>query len=567
MPLPKDQLLPHMAEFGAVLGREWAGRPPDLVHAHFWMSGLASLRGAAGLPVPVAQTFHALGSVKARYQGVKDTSPRERVSAEREIGLSCDQIIATCHDEVRELARLGIPTDKMSVVPCGVDTGAFWPARWPPGVPPACCSTLGLLVERKGIDTAIDALPQLPGVELVVAGGPERDLLPRDAEYRRLRGIARDRGVSDRVVFTGAVPRTRVPALIRSADVVVCTPWYEPFGHHPAGGDGLRRAGRGRRGRGPDRQRRARDHRAADPAPGPGGAGDRGQQAPRGPGLARRVRGRRCPAGPPLVFLAPGRGPDRECLRQAGRGRAAGPGHGSWPVDGGGGCAMTPGEASLRLAGPGIADTGLADTGLADTGLDPGLDESGPGESELTAHLDQLIGALRSPQTGLRAARRWGRLLAAPLTTGHRLLVAGNGGSAAEAQHLTAELVGRYVADRPPLSAIALHAETSSLTAIGNDFGPAEAFARQVAAHGRAGDTLLLLSASGRSENVLAAAYRARSLGIRVWAMTGPSPNPLATAADDAICVAAPDTATVQEVHLVAIHAMCDALDAEVTPP
>ena len=229
---------------------------------------------------------------------------------------------------------------------------------------------------------------------------------------------------------------------------------------------------------------------------------------------------------------------------------------------------MTPGEAPSRLAGAGIADTGLADTGLADTGLaDPGLDESGPAESELTAHLDQLIGALRSPQTGLQAARRWGRLLAAPLSAGHRLLVAGNGGSAAEAQHLTAELVGRYVADRPPLSAIALHAETSSLTAIGNDFGPAEAFARQVAAHGRPGDTLLLLSSSGHSENVLAAAHRARSLGIRVWAMTGPSPNPLAAAADDAICVAGPDTATVQEVHLVAIHAMCDALDAEVTSP
>jgi phosphoheptose isomerase len=194
----------------------------------------------------------------------------------------------------------------------------------------------------------------------------------------------------------------------------------------------------------------------------------------------------------------------------------------------------------------------------------PGLTEVG-GQPELAQHLAQLAEALHSPATGLAAARRWGRLLAAPLTTGHRLLVAGNGGSAAEAQHLTAELVGRYAADRAPLSAIALHAETSSLTAIGNDFGPAEAFARQVAAHGRRGDTLLLLSASGRSENVLAAAGRGRSLGIRVWAMTGPAPNPLAAAADDAICVAAGDTATIQEVHLVAIHALCDALDAEVT--
>jgi phosphoheptose isomerase len=192
------------------------------------------------------------------------------------------------------------------------------------------------------------------------------------------------------------------------------------------------------------------------------------------------------------------------------------------------------------------------------------LPDCGP-QPELDQHLEQLIGALRSPQTGLLAARRWGRLLAAPLAAGHRLLAAGNGGSAAEAQHLTAELVGRYAADRPPLSAIALHAETSSLTAISNDFGAGEAFARQVAAHGRPGDTLLLLSASGRSENVLAAACRAQSLGIRVWAMTGPAPNPLASAADDAICVAAADTATVQEVHLVAIHALCDALDAEIT--
>lgn len=185
--------------------------------------------------------------------------------------------------------------------------------------------------------------------------------------------------------------------------------------------------------------------------------------------------------------------------------------------------------------------------------------------SELTIHIDNLTEALRSPQTRLETARRWGRQLAAPMLAGNRLLVAGNGGSAAEAQHLTAELVGRYVADRLPLSAIALHAETSSLTAIGNDYGAAEAYARQVAAHGRTGDVVLLLSASGRSENVLVAAERARSLGLTVWAMTGPAPNPLAAVADDAICVAGADTAIVQEVHLVAIHALCDALDAEIS--
>jgi glycosyltransferase involved in cell wall biosynthesis len=198
------------------------------------MSGLASLQGAAGLPVPVAQTFHALGSVKARHQGVKDTSPPERIGAEREVGLACDQVIATCHDEVRELGQLGLPSGKVSVVPCGVDTGTFWPfGAAAPRSFPARLLTLGRLVERKGNDIAIAALPQLPGAELVVAGGPRRDQLGEDAEYRRLRDLAEMCGVAGLVSFTGAVPRPQVPALIRSADVVVCTPWYEPFGITP----------------------------------------------------------------------------------------------------------------------------------------------------------------------------------------------------------------------------------------------------------------------------------------------------------------------------------------------
>ncbi len=232
--LAKDTLLPYMAEFGDRLGQDWRRRPPDVVHAHFWMSGLASLRGAAGLGVPVVQTFHALGSVKARYQGARDTSPPGRVAAERQLGRSCAQVIATCRDEVRELAGLGVPGDAVSVVPCGVDAGSFRPDG------PAASRAhrarllvLGRLVERKGIDVAIGAVALLPGTELVVAGGPDRAALPGDPEYQRLRRIARQRAVADRVLFTGAVPRPQVPGLIRSADLVVCTPWYEPFGITP----------------------------------------------------------------------------------------------------------------------------------------------------------------------------------------------------------------------------------------------------------------------------------------------------------------------------------------------
>jgi phosphoheptose isomerase len=180
------------------------------------------------------------------------------------------------------------------------------------------------------------------------------------------------------------------------------------------------------------------------------------------------------------------------------------------------------------------------------------------------AHIDRLAAALRSPRTRLAKVWQWGPQLAVTLLAGHRLLVAGNGGSAAQAQHLTAELVGRFAGDRRPLSAIALHAETSSLTAIGNDYGADEAYARQLAAHGRPGDVFLALSTSGRSGNLLAAARRARSLQVVAWALTGPAPNPLAALADDALCVADRDTATIQEAHLMVIHALCAAIDEQV---
>lgn len=174
--------------------------------------------------------------------------------------------------------------------------------------------------------------------------------------------------------------------------------------------------------------------------------------------------------------------------------------------------------------------------------------------------LEQAVAAFRENHSAHVTA--WGEELAGVLRDGGRLLAAGNGGSAAQAQHLTAELVGRYQGERPPYSAIALHAETSAVTAIGNDYGFAELYARQVAAHGRPGDVLMLLSTSGRSENLQAAAVAGHRAGLRVWALTGPAPNPLATAADDALCVAAATTATVQEVHLVAVHLLCEAFDA-----
>jgi len=176
-------------------------------------------------------------------------------------------------------------------------------------------------------------------------------------------------------------------------------------------------------------------------------------------------------------------------------------------------------------------------------------------------HLAQLRTATERFDGCIDVADRWGTRLADVLDGGGRLLAAGNGGSAAQAQHLTAELVGRYRDDRPPYSAICLSAETSSLTAICNDYPAEELFARQVQAHGRAGDVLVLMSTSGTSRNIVAAAERGAAAGMQVWAFTGPQPNPLAATAHEALCVDAPFTATVQELHLVALHVMCAALD------
>lgn len=179
----------------------------------------------------------------------------------------------------------------------------------------------------------------------------------------------------------------------------------------------------------------------------------------------------------------------------------------------------------------------------------------------LDAHLDALVAALPAFRGQAPQLARWGRQLASTLGRGGRLLVAGNGGSAEQAQHLAAELVGKLREDRPALSAIALCTPAAGLTAISNDYGYERVFARQVEAHGRPGDVLLALSTSGRSRNLLAAVDAARQRGLRCWALAGPGPNPLVEVCPEAVVVSSPEPQVVQELHLVAIHALCDHLE------
>jgi len=237
--IAKDDLLPYMGMFADGLARRWSQNRPDVVHSHFWMSGMTSIRAATHLDVPVVATFHALGTVKRRWQKADDTSPAERIGTEREIARTADRIIATCRDEVAELRAMGVPTSHVDVIPCGVDTSLFRPEAMPAGadVEPARrrdaaprLLALGRLVTRKGIGDSIRALASIPDARLLVVGGPAAEGLDADAEVARLRRIAEASGVSDRVHFTGHVSRADLPALIRSCDVVLAVPWYEPFG-------------------------------------------------------------------------------------------------------------------------------------------------------------------------------------------------------------------------------------------------------------------------------------------------------------------------------------------------
>jgi D-inositol-3-phosphate glycosyltransferase len=234
-PVAKDELLPYMGAFAGELITAWERRPPALVHSHFWMSGLASLEAARPYDVPVVHTFHALGVVKRRHQGSDDTSPRGRLGLEEWIARDADRIVATCSDEVFELLRLGADRHRITVVPCGVDVDQFTP-RGPvaPRTPDRRrLLAVGRLVRRKGFGNVISAVAELPGVELLIAGGPEPTAIDDDPEARRLRALAESLGVGDRVRLLGRVDRGDLPAVIRSADAVVSVPWYEPFGIVP----------------------------------------------------------------------------------------------------------------------------------------------------------------------------------------------------------------------------------------------------------------------------------------------------------------------------------------------
>ncbi|HZC60904.1 MAG TPA: glycosyltransferase [Streptosporangiaceae bacterium] len=240
--LSPDHLAPHAAEFGLYLARHWQDDAPDVAHAYFWTSGLAALAGARDLGVPVVQTFLSLQATDpasarpAQIQPARakarsaNSGGAARLRLEPVIARSVRAVLASSSSEMSALARLGVRRDSVRLIPRGVDTGTFSPDGpvAPRGSRPRLLC-VAPLAPNQGVDVAVRALADIPEAELVIAGGPEHGKLRGDKAYRALLRLASDLKVRDRVVFHGSVSDDDLPALLRSADLLLDAPTGEPF--------------------------------------------------------------------------------------------------------------------------------------------------------------------------------------------------------------------------------------------------------------------------------------------------------------------------------------------------
>jgi D-inositol-3-phosphate glycosyltransferase len=241
-PLPDEDRLRVVPELSRRLAEVWARERPDVVHAHGWQAGLATLAAVHLLPDRstrplVVQTFHGLALGEGTPGGAPGRSPssasRSRRRLEAAIARGVDRLVALSADEVGHLVTLGATRLAVEVVPTGVDPGAYPPAgvQADSGAPARLLVVSGLAVEER-VDTAVRALRAVPAAELLVVGGPPAEGLAHHLDARRLQDLARRCRVADRVRLLGAVPRRDLSALLRTIDVLVRTDVHEPSGRY-----------------------------------------------------------------------------------------------------------------------------------------------------------------------------------------------------------------------------------------------------------------------------------------------------------------------------------------------
>ena len=527
--IPKEQLLPYMGDFTEWMLRFCRHERPsyDLIHANFWMSGLVAADLKAALGIPFVITFHALGRIRRRYQGEADRFPDARFAIEDRVAREADCVIAECPQDQDDLLELyGADRARIAVVPCGFDPAELAPiekrlARHILGLPgdERLILHLGRLVPRKGIDTVIKGVARLVqrhgvAVRLLIVGGdgPEPDP-DRTPEIARLQAVAEAEGIADRVTFLGCRPRDALRYWYSAADVFAVTPWYEPFGITPV-------------------------EAMACGTPVVGAAVG---------GIAYSVRDGE------TGFLVPPNDPDALAERLA---------H-----------LCTDPEALARLGRQAVARANDLFTWSRVVSAVAEVYEqvlAARQDDRATAIVDAgFAGALEAMCDSRHrlgpAILEAADVLGSSFAHGGKLLICGNGGSAADAQHLAAELVGRFMLEhRAALPALALPIDTATITAWSNDVSYDDVFARQVEAFGCSGDVLLGISTSGRSQNLVRAFQRAKQSGLRCVALLGRDGGELRGLADTAIVVPSCNTQHIQEVQMVVSHLLCELIESRI---
>jgi phosphoheptose isomerase len=528
--LPKEQLLPYMGKFTAFL-LDWCRSRVayDLIHANFWMSALvaADIKRAIGIPFVV--TFHALGRVRRLHQGKADQFPDDRFAVEDRVVQEADQMIAECPQDREDLVHLyHADPSRIRIIPCGFDANEFWAinkirARLTLGLPPDehLILQLGRMVPRKGVDNAIRGFAHLLKqhslpVRLLIVGGeaemPDPQLTP---EISRLQTIAQELGVASQVTFVGQRGREVLKYYYSAADVFVTTPWYEPFGITPV-----------------------EAMACGTPVIGAdvGGIkftvkdGETGYLVP--PNEPERLADRllHLLENPQLMSLF-----GRQAIRRSQE-------HFTWQKVTSAVAALYEDVLAESIT---VADTEATQLAILDRGF------------------EAVVKAVQRSQRVLRPSiQAASQAMSACFSRGGKVLICGNGGSAADAQHFAAELVGRFCCPhRAGLPAMALTADTAFLTAWANDVTYEDVFARQVETFAQPHDLLVGISTSGRSKNVIAAFDAAQRLNLNTIALLGGDGGDLCSKADIAIVVPALETQRIQEVQILVIHLLCELVE------
>ncbi len=532
----KEDMLPYMKEFTKNMMAFIAKHPLNyqLIHANFFMSALvaADLKRQTGTPFVV--TFHALGRVRREHQGEEDEFADERFAIEERIVEEADRIIAECPQDREDLIFFyGANQDKISIVPCGYDRNEFYPidrqlSRMTLNLPVngPIILQLGRMVRRKGIDNVIRALGILHKrddiqARLVVVGGesdePDPEMTP---EIGRLQEIAKAENVYDFVTFVGRKNRDQLKYYYNATDVFVSTPWYEPFGITllEAMACGV-------------------------------------------PVVGANVGGIKFTVSDGKTgFLVPPKEPELLADRLKG-------------ILGNANLARLMRENATKRVNT-FFTWAIVARSLAAI-YEEVLTANHDAYEEYETQTGIISDNFRSLHETVKKAKRTlqapileaSRVISDAFQKGRKVLVCGNGGSAAEAEHLAAELVGHFMLeDREALPALALSANSPVFSALANDYGYAQVFARQVEAYGREGDILVGISTSGNSENVVRAFRKASQKGLISVGILGNNGGKALSHTDVGIVVPSPNPQRVQEIHLAVIHTIAELVEKQIFP-